>query len=75
MSFNSEILTDEQREEFSSLFYEKCPLNDFESPIPWGCPWYAQMPIRGETIEDMVNWYILDHINEIVEEVAIAKPS
>ena len=56
-------LTPEQRDEFSTLFYQypDAPKDNLsDNPCPWGCPWYfgGDVGLKGNTISEMVENYL-----------------
>jgi len=68
-------LTTEQRDQFSTLFYESDDApndNNSDNPCPWGCPWYfgGDVELAGDTIPEMVDNYLDEVLPDIAADSA-----
>lgn len=63
-------LSEAEQKAFAHEFYlrDDAPDDLQDNPEPWGCPWYSGSPVelRGDTIEEMVDNYIRDYVDEFV---------
>lgn len=67
--YKAKDLTQEQRKEFSEVFYEMSEIDDRETPAPWGCPWEycPERELFGDDIAEMAYVYF----DEVKEEMAL----
>ena len=66
---NSKDLTENEKEIFTKIFYdiEDLGIDDLETPLPWGCPWYfgSIIYLKGDCIKEMAENYFQEYKEQI----------
>ena len=67
MKVLSKSLSDAQKKEFVEHFEDLVMLDDWETDTPWGCAWFIQEFLEGDTIKEMAENYYAEHEADILE--------